>query len=181
MATDESRHKMRNYNQHTRNVSLSDKCNRVAGLRAFYQQWDIFPALKELGLLLAKTESLPNRVKLQTAVFGDLQQAADRRAIGRVPPWAEILEQLLMAGVVNRPPIVRIHQTEIPYVIALINIGHTGASQFEQCLRKAVPQADAGHALLKRTEIIEEAVLRSGSQQRSHKRRNGSFIFQYWD
>ena len=56
----------------------------------------------------------------------------------------DTIQQPPSARIIDRSPVVGIDQTEIPYFIALINIGHARAGQFQKRLRQAVPQAKAG-------------------------------------
>src|SRR6476660_4413062 len=93
--------------------------------------------------------------KLDSAVAPVVEQLRGVRPLERVEHFPSL-------HVINRPPIIRIDQTEIPDLVPLINIWDSGRSELEQCLRKRVDRAHPRHVFSEWSEAFEKAIARRG-------------------
>src|SRR6476469_3193628 len=100
--------------------------------------------------------------KLDSAVAPVVEQLPGVRSLERG-------EDFLSLQVINRPPIIRIDQTEIPDLVPLINIRDPGRRQFEQDLRERVDRAHPRHLASYWNETFEKAIARRGIENPRNK------------
>ncbi len=95
-------------------------------------------AVEQLGLGLAQPQGPLHHEELGRAGVVDLGQ----------PPVLDPVEQLAADRVVDRPPVVRVHQRQVPQLGALVHVGHAGSGELQELLPQRVRparQADPLH------------------------------------
>src|SRR5260370_27509223 len=83
----------------------------------------------------------------------------------------------MLCLVLHSAAVIRIHQSEFPEFVALINIRNTWGRELDQGLREAVQHSKVGRFALEWQEAVPELF---GFQNRFHKMRHGQFVVLIW-
>ena len=102
-------------------------------------------------------------MELDAAVVPVVQHLRDRRCVEIV---AEAGEETLARREIQRPPIVRVDEAEVPELGALVDVGHAGHGQLEHGLDQAVQHPRAARcARLERPETVRNGFGRLGVER----------------
>jgi hypothetical protein len=106
----------------------------------------------------ATGESLVDQVELDpTVVFPLYELESEGRPIGgRVECPCQFLQHVLSELPIDRTPIIRIDQVEVPELAALVEVGNTRSRDLDEGLSQRAERAVVRNAGLKRAEILEE-------------------------
>ena len=89
---------------------------------------------------------------------------------------AEGVQQFIAFSEINRTPIVRVYQTEVPQFRPLIEVGHSRRGNLEQDLRQGIESTIIGYLLLKQQEVLEELVSLGAFQDGFQKHDEGTLV-----
>ena len=95
-------------------------------------------------------------VELDTAIGHSVHQSL--KVLPPLRRWRfhqafDLCQQFATPWKIHRPPVVRVHQVELPQLTTLIDIGYTRRSELDQRLGQAVEQTVAGDGLHHEQEV----------------------------
>src|SRR5579884_508153 len=119
---------------------------------------NVGPVQKESAVLPAAVQRPPGDKELDQPIFFFPEQSMNQRGRGKI--GHHLLLNLLQPphpdGIIDRPPVVWIDQTQVEQLASLIKIGNAGGSNLHENLREAVEDAEVRNSFLKVTELFQE-------------------------
>src|SRR5258706_7077749 len=91
-------------------------------------------------------------------------------------PGSQILKQGDALRKIDRTTVIRIDETKIPELGALVKVWNAGERDFDQGLRQSVQRAKESNARNEVEKITEEVVFFGWSQNGGHKVRHGRLV-----
>src|SRR4029079_16258133 len=116
--------------------------------------------VEHFRVLHAQAQRAPDGIELRAPVREVREHVVqERRAAPRVGRGLlDLLEQRHATRVIDRAPIVRIDDAEVPDLIALIDIRDAGARELEQRLPEAIQEPRQRDRADELVEIVEERI-----------------------
>ena len=126
---------------------------------SFNGQRNIVSAFEESATTVSKFENPPNQIELAAAILVVVKEIGVELGIrfGCLDKLHfELAENLPANFVGDWPPIIRVHEIEIPQLGSLIKIRHARRSHFQQDLSEGIDAAEESDFPLKRFKVVEK-------------------------